>query len=222
MGTHHGSSFTRLVFNQNKKSPDNLGFLLLKCDNMEKRLFIAIKIKPEVPFQTLFQHFKTELKDEPIKWTDIQNIHLTLKFLGETPISSIKPIIGALSEVCKNHDPFRIKIKGCGRFGSSQAPKVLWLGIENQPTLLKLVADIDKSLSIVGFNPEPHKYSPHLTLGRFRSALDNLELFNNLINSSKEKIIQHIEVNEIILFESQLQKSGPKYSVVKSFTLLKI
>jgi RNA 2',3'-cyclic 3'-phosphodiesterase len=183
-----------------------------------KRLFAAIKIHPSARYISLFNEITFSLRHERIKWVEPENIHLTLKFFGETDEKQIPAIIQALETAIVNSKPFTLKITYTGIFGSHYAPKVIWFGIEKRAELDKLAKNIFTELEKCGYQPDRQNFVPHLTIGRIKELKDK-SLFHQIIHKYNEADIQDENVTEIILYESILRREGPMYIKVFSVKL---
>ncbi len=183
-----------------------------------KRLFAAIKISPEQTFQQIYWNLRGQLKNEKIKWVDLQNIHITLKFFGETPDSRIPDIVHVLDEIQQKFQPFNITLNGVGIFGSSYKPRVIWFGIKENKALMDLGLNVLESADNIGFERDRQNFRPHLTIGRIKYIEDKRSL-NKVIEPYRDLKIQESEVTEMHLYESILQPSGPVYKVIQSFSL---
>lgn len=184
-----------------------------------KRLFTAIKIHPSTGFIILFNEITSSLRHENIKWVKPENMHLTLKFFGETDENQIPIIQKVLAEAAANARPFSLKIANTGVFGSRYDPKVLWFGIEKHDELVSLVQNIFIGLENAGWEPDRQNFVPHLTIGRIRKLKDK-PLFQNIISKYNSVEIQEENVSEINLYESILLREGPLYLNVFSAKLL--
>jgi RNA 2',3'-cyclic 3'-phosphodiesterase len=175
-----------------------------------KRLFAAIKIHPSPEYTRLFNELSTALRHEPIKWVEPENMHLTLKFFGETDEAKIPVIQKALATAATQTKPFTLKIANTGLFGSRYDPKVIWFGIEKNTLLENQVKDIFSELQKCGWEPDRQNFVPHLTIGRIRGLKDK-SLFQQVISRYNTIEIQEEMVTEIILYESILRREGPLY-----------
>lgn len=183
-----------------------------------KRLFIAIKINPNEVYNNIYSSFKQNFKTDKITWVDLNNTHLTLKFLGETDENKIKEVDAILANSIKNTCKFEININNIGIFGSKYEPRVLWLGIEKNLLLENLTTNIFNGLETIGFIKDRQNFVPHLTLGRIKNIIDK-KAFQIHIDSFKNIEIQKIMISEFHLYESVLHKTGPEYTQLKSYTL---
>jgi 2'-5' RNA ligase len=183
-----------------------------------KRLFAAIKINPDDGFLSRFQDMQQAFQSARIKWVEAHNIHMTLKFFGETEEQKIPQIITLMNQRAQKTTPFMITLKGLGIFGSAYDPKIIWAGIEPYEALSQLMTSLHQELAEAGFEPDRQNKVPHLTLGRIRQLKDKehfqktLALYRNL-QSAPEK------VTSFILYESILRREGPEYRIVESFSL---
>ena len=200
-----------------RKNDEESTFHLYLCLHM-KRLFAAIKIHPTEAFTSRYISLKKSLKDEKIKWVDLENIHITLKFFGESPEHHIPAIILALKEACMGMSPFELSLADTGIFGSSYKPRIIWFGIEPSNELIILFKNIFRELENIGIENDRQNFVPHLTVGRIKS-LDNKKFFQQVIDKNCEGHIQKEEVNKFHLFESILSPQGPTYNIIESFDL---
>ncbi len=184
-----------------------------------KRLFAAIKIHPSARYISLFNDITASLRHERIKWVAPGNMHLTLKFFGETDEKQIPAIRQALEAAVAQSKPFTLKIADTGIFGSRYDPKVIWFGIERNAELETLVKQIFAELEKCGWRADRQNFVPHLTIGRIKELKDK-HLFQQIISKYNTVEIQQEKVNEIILFESILHREGPEYKPVHTFRIV--
>ncbi len=183
-----------------------------------KRLFAAIKIHPSTRFISVLNEFSSSLRHERIKWVEPENMHLTLKFFGETDEEQIPAINLAVQTAVSQSKPFILKISNTGIFGSRYDPKVIWFGIEKHPELDTLAKNIFAELQKCGWQPDRQNFIPHLTIGRIKELKDK-PLFQKIISNFSTLEIQIENVTEIILYESILRRDGPQYVNVFSAKL---
>ena len=183
-----------------------------------KRVFIAIRIEPGNEFMKMFSTFRTALKNENIKWTEISNIHITLVFLGDTHENRVKEIDNLLAEICSGIRSFNLELSGAGVFRSMNDPRVLWAGISRSTELDVLHKKVTSGLKETGTLMEERPYSPHLTLGRIK-RINNIEVLSDIIGKYRNKEIQKNIVTEITFYESILRPEGPIYKPVGVYKL---
>ena len=189
-----------------------------KPHNKMKRIFIAVKINADDTLITMMSDLKAGLKEEKIKWTDSENLHITLAFLGDTEEDMIKPVNKMLKRICEGFGEFEIIIKGAGVFKNLKDPRVIWTGIEPSEKLKTLYESIKPGLKDAGIILEERTFNPHLTLGRIKSIKD-MDVLKSLISGYADCQIQKQAVSEVILYESQLFHSGPVYKPLGKFAL---
>ena len=174
------------------------------------RCFIAIEISEVI--KSVLLEIEEELKKygADVRWVKPDNIHLTLKFLGNIKDESTDKIIKTVEEICSRYDSFDLMIKGLGIFPNRKSPRVLWVGIEGNDILAALQKEIDEGMSSLGFENEKRKFTAHLTLGRFRSPRGNEALLDAL-NQRKNDSFGHITVKSLFLIKSDLSPAGARY-----------
>ena len=130
------------------------------------RLFVALEI-PSAVRQNLatLLAFMRSITKEP-RWVRAENLHVTLKFLGDTPEGKIDAIRSALSEI-RSDNPVALDFRGLGFFPNEKHPRVFWAGMEASPNLKTLAGDIEGGMEKLGIPREKREFSPHLTLARF-------------------------------------------------------
>ena len=132
------------------------------------RTFVAIFPPLEVREKLLRAAGRLRIEGE-VRWAKPENVHLTLKFLGEVPEESLDNIGGALRKVAERHEDFEIETDGFGAFPSARKARVLWAGVgEGAARLRDLAGDVENALELPGFEKEGRPYAPHITLGRAR------------------------------------------------------
>jgi len=185
---------------------------------MDLRCFIAIEIPVEVKnsISEAISPLK-KLGQDSVKWVRPENIHLTLKFLGNTPEDRLKSIEAALTRACMGMNPIEGEIKGAGAFPNPGRPSVLWVGLECPPALLELKERIESELGALGFEPDDRPFSPHLTVGRVKRGmrLPKRRLFA-AIEQLESTSFGTIDIREIALMKSDLRPGGPVYTRIFS------
>lgn len=183
-----------------------------------RRIFAAIKVNPVDQFVKVYNDLKFYCSNDKIKWVELYNIHITLKFFGETEESRIEDIKELLLDISKNHSSFSLNIRDVRIFGSSYNPKVIWFRIENRELLIDLANDILNQVENLGFEIGRQNFVPHITVGRIKH-LDDKKRFQEVIQKYKSFDIQQQKVDQFYLIESILTTKGPVYNMLKSFPL---
>ncbi len=183
-----------------------------------RRTFIAIKIEAGALLLDVLDVCRKELSGERIRWVRPDNIHITLKFLGDTLPEQLSGITNAIRQTVVDHPAFSLKFKGIGVFRNLKNPRVLWMGIESSTALSEIKQDLDYNLQPFGFETESREFRPHLTLGRIK-YLGNVSGMEHLLSRFKDQEFQLSEINDIIYYESILKPSGPEYIVLSRLQL---
>lgn len=183
-----------------------------------KRIFVAVKVEPGETLLSMISSLKTGLINEKINWTNPDNIHITLAFLGDTEEGKIKPLTEALKWEIEVLGKFKFIIRGSGIFKNLNDPRVIWAGIESSTELVELNKVVLKGLRSIGIKIDDRQFNPHLTLGRIK-RLDDKANLKSLTEKYRDLEIQKVPVNEVILYESILLHSGPVYMPITKFYL---
>ena len=185
------------------------------------RTFIAINVPPAV-LDTITR-IQTRFKSLGLRasWVKPGNIHLTLKFLGDTDPDRIPGIQYTLTETLASFSRFQLSLDSAGVFPDTKNPRVLWLGLKDEEGALKtLQSDIENALQSIGFPREQRPFSPHVTLARIKSSKGKKQLKDELDAVNPKGINTHpFDVGEIHLYESQLTPKGSIYTVLANFKL---
>lgn len=161
----------------------------------------------------MISSLKAGLSGEGVKWTNPDNVHVTLSFLGDTEEDKLYNISEMLRKYCEGTGRFDLTIKGSGVFKSLNDPRVLWIGVEHSEKLEKLNNLVKYGLIDAGIKIMDRPFNPHLTLGRIKHINDKPAL-KTLLEKYQGIEIQKMSVNEVIIFESILLESGPSYKPV--------
>lgn len=145
-----------------------------------------------------------------VKWVSADNLHLTLRFLGDTDESLIPNIGRSMLKTIESHRRLHIKVKGLGAFPNLKNPHIAWIGMENSTQLDALQKDIESAVRLLGFAPDDKLFKPHLTIARIRSPQGITELVKEL-SAGKDEDFGIMEVDSVCLMKSELSPSGPKY-----------
>jgi 2'-5' RNA ligase len=175
-----------------------------------QRTFIAVKVEPENEMMECILELRNILKAEKIKWVDPQNLHITLRFLGDTNLQQADQTKKLLEEVAGSSEPPEVVFKGLGIFRNIRDPRVLWIGMDPGRILPKLKTGVDRGLAKIGFLPEAREFHPHLTLARLKNIRDT-ELLRQQLMKYRDTVYQVVQINELIYYESILRPEGPSY-----------
>ena len=182
-----------------------------------KRIFAAVKIIARKPLSDLIQNMKKEMAFHRINWVQPENIHITLKFFGETHENEIPGISKLLSEAASTLSPFTLQLFDTGIFGSHYNPKVIWVGINQAEPLIELANNIKEGLKTVGILPDRQNFVPHLTLGRIKMISDK-KLFHKTMDKYRNVKLYDCTIDKLILYESILKREGPEYHALETYS----
>jgi len=177
------------------------------------RTFISVTLPKKIVSVSDMLKTTVIVKKENVKWVNAGNIHLTLKFLGHTPVEAADEINKVLEKVVVNYSGMELAIIGTGCFPNIERPRVLWVGIDGETNeLQQFVTDLDKNLEKLGFPIEGNEFTPHITLARVKYPPKDIPKIANFINTSYEPI--KFNVNRIRFMSSELFPNGPIYSIL--------
>jgi 2'-5' RNA ligase len=178
------------------------------------RTFIAIDF-PEPVRDALAQaaaHLKYSGAD--VKWIGKENIHLTLKFLGEVDDKKLEAIKTTLDSIASQTKVFEATVKDLGAFPKIEFPRVIWAGIDKGAAELRdLAGKIDQELSKLGFEKESRPFAAHLTIGRVRSP-KNKEALKTKMTACKLPELPPHHIASVILYKSTLTPKGSIYTIL--------
>jgi len=182
------------------------------------RLFVAIHIPESIrkSIASVLQEFRTI--DPNIKWIKIENLHLTLKFLGNTDASKLDSISKTLVMI-RSEDSISVHFTGLGFFPNRRRPNILWAGIRASPNLRTIVEEIDQRLAVVGFPLEQREFAPHLTLARLAETGLSAKLIA-AIDQISSREFGGFRATQFHLIESDLKSSGAEYTTLHSFSFV--
>jgi RNA 2',3'-cyclic 3'-phosphodiesterase len=175
------------------------------------RIFVAVFPPPEIRRALLGAARELPVAGE-VRWARPENVHLTLKFLGDVPGDDVDRVAEALEPVRLRHEPFEAELSAFGAFPSARRARILWAGIGGGSEFLRdLARDVEASLEPLGFEREDRAYMPHLTLGRARSRPVSFE--------SAETPPLGFIVRNLDLVESVLGGGPTYYSTLATYLL---
>jgi 2'-5' RNA ligase len=150
-----------------------------------------------------------------VKLVEPQNIHITIRFLGNITPPMVEKIFEEMKQV--QFTPFNVQLKGVGAFPNPNYARVVWAGITMGADQLKNVFNqLEPRLQKLGFTPDHKGFSPHLTIARVRSGRNKQQLAN-FINENTGYDFGNVNANCLRLKKSDLTPRGPVYSTLKEF-----
>lgn len=175
------------------------------------RAFIAIELPNDVrhALGDVAAALAEGVPRSAVRWVRPAQMHLTLRFLGDTPADRLPAIQAAMDGVAGQHAPFALRLTEAGGFPNARRPRVVWVGLGGEEAaLLSLVAVLNGALLPLGWPPEDRPFRAHLTLGRVKD-----ERAAQGLNWSVAVPPLPVPVAALHLIESQLRPDGPVYTV---------
>jgi 2'-5' RNA ligase len=174
------------------------------------RLFVAIR--PPEPIRDLLLDAMDDSAD--FRWQDEEQLHITLRFVGEVDRPVGDDLASALTRV--RADRFTIRVSGVGRF-EQRSSGALWAGLEPKEPLAALAAKIERACQSVGLDPERRAFHPHITLARWKGRRSREVA--GFLERTRGLVSDPFEVDEFTLFESHLSRHGALYEAVADYPL---
>jgi 2'-5' RNA ligase len=183
------------------------------------RIFVGIQLAEAVRESIAAELRPFKATANSIRWTESRNVHLTLKFIGEASAAKTEAIAQALLAAPIPVAPFKLKVRGFGKFPAGDDLHIIWAGVEDDPALQELFAAIEAALAPLGIARETRPFNPHITLGRNKARYNFKALFD-LLAAKADIFLAEFPVASFQLFSSQLTPSGPLYKVLKEIPLV--
>ncbi|MCB0342699.1 MAG: RNA 2',3'-cyclic phosphodiesterase [Pseudobdellovibrionaceae bacterium] len=186
----------------------------------QKRLFFGIPMGSDLglAFQDTMKKLKAnaDKKNIEVQWVPEENLHITLRFLGETPVDRISDLVGLVEPILSDTAGFSLKVQGLGAFPDDNHARVLWAGVQNKLALRHLQSAMDEAVLEWGGEEDAREFHPHLTVGRIRKTRSVRDLFSPFVR----KKFGALSAKEVWLFESvQRRDFAPEYRPVHKFLL---
>ncbi len=182
------------------------------------RTFLAVPIPGEVRSKKNMLYSTLENTESEIHWVKSAHLHLTLKYLGQTPEALIQDVIDKIQKITSKITPFNLTIENTGCFPVDTRPRTLWMGVQgNLDPLLKIIEQIETKLDSVGFPKSQQDYMPHITLARIKYPQKETPNIDSFLKSSFGVI--DFPVDRVQFISSELHPSGAVYTQLKIFPL---
>lgn len=180
------------------------------------RAFIAIDLSAEIiqRLEEVAGQLKQRLAGMQIRWVPVENIHLTLKFLGDVSMTNLEVLKKILLSESSNHPTFEMSVGELGAFPSLRRPRVIWVGVTAPSELNALQHGIETETARLGYQHENRDFSPHLTLGRVSRNASSQEAhqIGQVLDSFKVGFLGATRVREVYLYRSDLRPGGAVYT----------
>jgi 2'-5' RNA ligase len=188
------------------------------------RVFIAIPLPDPLrkELADVQYRLKSRVPHRSVRWVKTTGIHLTLKFLGDTPEDEIPVIQDALRVIARNAPSCTLTAEGLGCFPSPRRPRVLWVGVTEPTGCLKVIYQaVEEAITSLGYDRERHSFTPHLTLGRVRrnTSQEAQAQISEAITGMRVGKLMDFTADRVELIKSDLKPSGAEYTTLESFTL---
>jgi 2'-5' RNA ligase len=178
------------------------------------RTFIAVELPPEVRGRAARLQQSLAESGANVRWVERDNIHLTLKFLGEIEDVQVAAVCRVLQQVAAGSEPFELEVTGVGAFPNAERPRTLWVGIDGgADALIAMHGRLDAALAQLGYRPDERRFSPHVTIGRLRNSRDSRRLAAALAEKADWKA-GAVSVDEAVVMASELTPQGARYTVM--------
>ena len=183
------------------------------------RIFVAINLTDEVRRRLYAGVGDLRAADFPIRWVPPENIHLTLKFLGEVPPEDVDEVGAALREALAGAKAFDLRVAGLGAFPSRRNPRVVWAGVDGGRQLEDVHERVEGALALLGYAKEERAFHPHLTLGRVRRRSEPSRLQG--LDAALERIeFEAVSpAGSVDVMKSELAPTGAEHEVVAQVDL---
>jgi len=179
------------------------------------RTFVAVEASPAIRHAA--QRLIDSLRAAPaqVKWVAPENMHVTLKFLGDVDPREIHNVCRVIEDAAAGVEPFELEIRGAGAFPNLRRPGTVWLGAgQGAEQLAALARPIEKALQRLGFRREPRRFHGHLTLGRVRRGGPGVGELGELIRQHADYQAGRMKVRQATVFSSRLGPEGPTYEAL--------
>lgn len=184
------------------------------------RVFIAVEIPLSIrqTIQDQTDSLRAALGRELVRWVPIQNMHLTLKFIGDVSPANVSILTQMLTAEAQTCRPFPMEIGGLGAFPTPRRARVIWIGIHAPAALASLQRGIEAAVTRLGYEAEARPFSPHLTIGRVRQQIraSDQQKIRAALEQTSIGALGTAEVTTVHLFKSDLKPSGAEYTCLFS------
>jgi 2'-5' RNA ligase len=187
---------------------------------MAIRSFLAFDLPPDIKSMVKRVSEDVRRSDLNLKWVKVDNIHLTVVFMGNIRTEDVQVIGEKIEDVCLGCEPFEISLKGMGVFPDTRRPRVLWLGLEMETERISSFRNsLQERLLAFGIKEEKRAFTPHLTLGRFDKPGRGDSFLGDIISQYKDLKGPVCQLEELVMFKSELKPGGAEYTKLKTCPL---
>jgi len=183
---------------------------------MPLRVFIAVEIPLSIrqAIQDQTKSLRAALGRDLVRWVPPENMHLTLKFIGDVSPANVDTLSQMLTAETQTCAPFSLTLGGLGSFPTPRRARVIWIGIQAPAALTTLQRGIESAAARLGYEEETRPFSPHLTLGRVRQPIgaSDQQKVRGALEKTQVGALGTAEVTAVHLFKSDLKSSGAEYT----------
>jgi RNA 2',3'-cyclic 3'-phosphodiesterase len=180
------------------------------------RSFIAVNIPSEIQSAAArsIAPLQKTLTKPLVRWVPLNNVHLTLKFLGDVSPDNLARLAEALKVEVLNHETFTIDVGGLGAFPDPRRARILWIGLETSLALKALMRGVETVSTRLGYSSEDRPFSPHLTIGRVGQNVSatGFQSIRTAIEGINVGALGTIPVNALNIYKSDLLPGGSVYT----------
>ncbi len=180
------------------------------------RGFIAVEVEVTEEIKSFMENLKRS--NAKIKLVEPENLHLTLKFLGDTREDKIEEITSIIEESSREVKPFEITLEKTGVFPNPSSMRVIWIGVTGGEKLKTIADKLDEKLVKLGYKKEGRGFKPHLTIARVKKPGDKNKI-KPILEKYKDTCFGRTKIEEIHLKKSTLTPSGPIYITLREVKL---
>ena len=176
------------------------------------RTFLAVPLPAEIRDKLTVLQRQLAQRSNKITWTQPENLHVTLIFLGDVSAEEVPAICKAAQEASSTIKPFEASVRGVGCFPDQRRPRILWAGISEGTTQLRELLDLTSiQLEGLGFRREERIYTPHITIGRVRQSQRG---FGESLQAHEAFEAGKTLVEEVHIYSSELTPKGSLYTLM--------
>ena len=182
------------------------------------RTFVAIDLPSEV--RRNIAHLIDLLRPagDQVRWARPENLHVTLKFIGELPTESIPEATHRLSSI-RTPEPLSLQVHGVGYFPNERAPRIIWLGLKSGPELSVLASQVEEAVLPLGVAKDKRPFAPHLTVGRLKTP-GRIPAVQEILRRRDPLDFGSFAAKDFYLYESQLATGGSVYRKIARFAFV--
>ena len=180
------------------------------------RVFVGVPVGAAVAER--ISAVRNEFGGEAVRWAPAENLHLTLKFLGDVEEAQVVAIRSALREALAGTAGFGVTARGLGVFPNARRPRVLWIGLA-APELAQVAGRVDRALEPLGVERAATRFRPHATIGRWRRPEPGAVRLGEELTRWRDREFGEFRMDAVTLFQSTLRPAGATYSPLEVFRL---